>query len=220
MPSRPDPPAPPPAPGQDQQRAPLVPLGRAFYARDTRVVARALIGKVLVAPEGRARIVETEAYHGRADAASHAHRGPTARNAPMFGPPGHAYVYLIYGMWHCFNVVTMASGTPAAVLVRAGLLLTDDDPAEPPGIDDGRRRAPRAPRAAAGPGRLCRTLGIDRSASGADLTVRGALWIGDDGAAPARLPLGRGPRIGVDYAGPWAQKPWRYWWRDHPAVSR
>jgi DNA-3-methyladenine glycosylase len=174
-------------------------LPRSFFARDTRVVARALLGKLVVVGDRRARIVETEAYHGRSDAASHAHRGRTERNAPMFGPPGHAYVYLVYGVWHCLNVVTMREGFPAAVLVRAVDL---------PG------------RAGAGPGKLCAALGVDRRVSGLDLCGGGRVWIGDDGTAPARRDVARGPRIGVDYAGAWAARPWRFWWRGHAAVSR
>jgi DNA-3-methyladenine glycosylase len=177
-------------------------IERAFYARDTRTVARALLGKELCLASGaRGTIVETEAYHGHADRASHAHRGPTPRNAPMFGAPGHAYVYLVYGMWHCMNIVTMRAGFPAAVLVRAVAIAG----------------APAS--TGRGPGKVCQALGIDRRLSGADLCGL-TIWLEDPGAAPRRGHIVRAPRVGVDYAGPCAARPWRYLWKDHPAVSR
>jgi DNA-3-methyladenine glycosylase len=176
-------------------------LPREFYARDTRVVARDLLGKVVVLGRRRARIVETEAYHGRDDTASHAFGGPTPRSAIMYGPPGRAYVYLIYGVWSCLNVVTGEDGFPSAVLLRAGEILGGDDPRE-----------------AAGPGRLCRALGVDRTLNGADLCAARGLRVEDDGVTPAGVR--RGPRIGIQYAGAWASRPWRYWIAGHPSVSR
>ncbi|HVP65859.1 MAG TPA: DNA-3-methyladenine glycosylase [Anaeromyxobacteraceae bacterium] len=169
-------------------------LDRSFYARDTRRVARALLGKILVHRDGgvrrAARIVEVEAYHGPGDRASHARFGPTARSAIMFGPPGFAYVYLIYGRSHCMNVVTGGEGFPAAVLVRAG------EPVE------GCLHSTR------GPGNLCRALGIDRAThNGLDLTGD-VLYVED-----APRPRGRivaTPRVNVDYAGPSAGHPWRF----------
>ena len=185
-------------------------LPREFYARDTRLVARELLGKLVAVRQGRGvrrgRIVETEAYDGPRDAASHAHRGRTVRNAPMFGEPGHAYVYLIYGMWNCLNLVTREAGHPAAVLVRA-LDFSGLDPA---------RRA----RDGAGPGKLCQALAIDRELSGADLVEGTLLWLEDDGLVVPPRHIARGPRINVDYAGTWAAKPWRYWVRGNAAVSR
>ena len=130
-------------------------MPRAFFDRDTRVVARDLLRKVLVHQDGRtrraARIVETEAYHGPSDRASHARSGPTPRAAVMFGPPGHAYVYRVYGLHHCMNVVTGPEGFPAAVLVRA---------AEPL---EGCLHSTR------GPGNLCRALRIDAGLSFAEV---------------------------------------------------
>lgn len=177
-------------------------LGRAFYARDTRTVARELLGKVLVHVDGgvrrAARIVETEAYHGPGDRASHARFGPTRRTAPMFGPPGRAYVYLVYGTSHCMNVVTGPDGFPSAVLLRAG------EPVE------GCLHATR------GPGNLCRALAITRARTGDDLCGR-VLFV-EDGPRPAeRMRSGR--RINVDYAGPWAEQPWRYLLVGNPFVS-
>ena len=181
------------------------PLPRTFYDRPTLVVARELLGCWLVhdLPPGRreGRIVETEAYVGPDDRASHASRGRTSRTEVMFGRPGCAYVYLIYGMHHCLNVVTEAPGFPAAVLLRAlepghGVALPTN-----------------------GPGRLCRALGIDRGHDGQDL-VTGPLWIerrGDPPPPAERIVAGR--RIGVDYAGEWAERPWRFFLADSPHVS-
>ena len=169
-------------------------LDRRFYARPTLKVARELIGCVLVHEiRGRrraGRIVETEAYDGLRDAASHAHRGRTARNAVMFGPEGHAYVYLIYGIHHCLNLVTREEGYPAAVLVRA--------------------LEPLGPRLGPchGPGRLTRALKIDLGHNGLDVT-RGARLYVEPPQTPVRR-VTRTPRIGVDYAGAWADKAWRF----------
>lgn len=176
-------------------------LPREWFQRDTREVARDLLGKIVVCGRRHARIVETEAYHGFDDAASHAFGGPTPRSAIMFGPPGHAYIYLIYGVWCCLNVVTGAEGFPSAVLIRAAEPLFGDDP-----------------RAAAGPGKLCRAMGIDRRHNGIDLCAGRGLTVVDDGTAPAAVRSG--VRIGIDYAGDWANRPWRFWIADHPAVSR
>jgi DNA-3-methyladenine glycosylase len=179
-------------------------LPRAFYARDTRTVAKELLGKALVHVDGgvrrAARIVETEAYHGPADLASHASKGPTPRAAIMFGPPGVAYVYLIYGTSHCMNVVTGPEGFPSAVLLRA---------AEPL---EGCLHSTR------GPGNLCRALAITRvhdngrDLAGDDLFV-------EDGPPPAER-IVAGPRVNVHYSGEWAEKPWRYALAGSPWVSR
>ena len=146
------------------------------------------------------RIVETEAYQGPKDLAAHSSRGRTARTEVMFGPPGHAYVYFIYGFWNCLNVVTEEEGTPHAVLLRA---------LEPvSGIAD----------KTWGPGLLCRALSIDRTLNGTDLCGED-LWIERAPGKPAAPRVGRSPRIGVDYAGEWAARPWRFFDRDSPYVS-
>lgn len=170
-------------------------LARSFYTRDTVTVARRLLGKHLVHLRGGklqvGRIVETEAYQGPEDLAAHSARGRrTARTEVMFGPPGYAYVYLIYGMHHCFNVVTRREGIPHAVLVRA---------LEPvSGIEEDTR----------GPGLLCRTLGISRLHNRTDLTGD-VLWI--ETPKRARRPvISSSPRIGVAYAGAWADEPLRF----------
>jgi DNA-3-methyladenine glycosylase len=173
-------------------------LPRSFYARPTLEVAPDLLGLWLVhqGPSGRqaGRIVEVEAYVGAEDLACHASRGRTARTTVMFGPAGHAYVYFIYGMHFCFNVVTDAENIGAAVLVRA---------LEPGEGVDGR---------VDGPGRLCRSLGIDRRHNGLDLTdeAAGDLWIERRQGRPAGG-IATSPRIGVKYAGEWADRPWRFY---------
>jgi DNA-3-methyladenine glycosylase len=146
------------------------------------------------------RIVETEAYMGPADLAAHSSRGRTERTEVMFGPPGHAYVYFIYGFWNCMNVVTSPRGVPHAVLLRA---------LEP--VAHLRDKT-------WGPGLLCRAMRIDRALNGADL-CGGELWLERprDLTAPSRI--ARSPRIGVDYAGRWAKRPWRFFDRASPYVS-
>ena len=194
------------------------PLGRSFFVRPTLVVARALLGKALVhdAPEGRTagRIVEVEAYRGPRDRAAHSFGGRrTARNETMFGPPGHAYVYFVYGMHHCLNVVTGPEGVPEAVLIRA---------LEPQaGIDlmRLRRGVPDGHewRLCRGPGALCQALGLTRAHDGSDL-VAGPLRIVD--APPvASTRVIRTPRIGVAYAGADALRPWRLHVHGSRAVS-
>jgi len=175
---------------EDDEEAPL---DVAFYARDTVVVARDLLGRILVHGERRGRIVETEAYVGEHDLACHASKGRTPRTAVMFGPPGRAYVYLIYGMHHCFNVVTEPEGHACAVLIR-GLAPLDGETL-----------------AGHGPGRLCRALGIDRRLDGHDLTEPPLTL--RPGTPIAARRIARGPRIGVDYAGAWAAAPLRFWVR-------
>ena len=192
-------------------------LPRAFYRRDTLAVARDLLGQRLVrVSKGvrvAGRIVEVEAYDGARDSASHAHRGPTERNASMFGPPGHAYIYFIYGMHHCFNVVTEPEGHGAAVLVRSL------EPVE--GIEGMRaRRAGREGRALAnGPAKLCYALAIDRTLDGADLVEGEVLWIEREEAVPEER-VARGPRVGVR-GDEWAVRvPWRFWIEGNPYVSK
>ena len=180
-------------------------LPRSFYAReDTLVVACELIGMHLVHDDGTGlrvgRIVETEAYMGPEDLAAHSSRGRTQRTEVMFGPPGHAYVYFIYGFWNCMNIVTARPGVPHAVLLRA---------VEPvAGITD----------RTWGPGLLCRAMDIDRTLNGTDL-CGDRLWL-ERPPAPVRPPrISRSARIGVDYAGVWAKRPWRFFDRASPYVS-
>jgi DNA-3-methyladenine glycosylase len=201
------------------------PFPRGLLGGDSLAAGRALLGARLVrepdaaVPDRReGRIVEVEAYIGREDRASHARMGPTTRNLPMFGPPGVAYVYLVYGMHHCLNVVTEAVGRPAALLIRA---------VEPIAGLDAMRAARGGARVAdhrlaAGPGSVGAAFGIDRSFSGMDLC---------DPTAPLHLAprpedepepsVVAGPRVGIAYAGePWTSVPWRLAVAGSPALSR
>lgn len=177
---------------------------RAFYARSSLDLAPDLIGLHLLREDSGTlrigRIVETEAYMGPEDRAAHSAGGRrTARTEVMFGPPGRAYVYFIYGFWNCLNVVASRAGVPHAVLVRALEPVAHID--EPTW----------------GPGLLCRALRIDRTLNGVDLRGK-QLWI-ERPRRPPPVRIGIGPRIGVDYAGEWAGRPWRFFDRDSPYVS-
>lgn len=180
-------------------------LPREFYDRDTQQVAQDLLGQHLVhvgedGVERAGRIVETEAYLGPHDLAAHSARGRTPRTEVMFGPPGHAYVYLIYGLHHCFNIVTEAQGQAAAVLVRA--------------VEPLRNVETRTQ----GPGLVCKALGIDRRHNGLDL-CGGRLYIAA-AEQNAQLSIVRRPRIGVDYAGAWARRLLRYYIKGSAHISK
>jgi DNA-3-methyladenine glycosylase len=179
-------------------------LPRRFYDRDTILVARELLGKYLVhVSQGVARIgriVEVEAYLGPHDLAAHSARGRTARTEVMFGPPGHAYVYLIYGMHCCMNVVTQEEGHASAVLLRA---------VEPVQNIEGRT---------SGPGLLCRAMGIDRRLNAHDLLSDDFYIAARSGEAPVTIV--KRPRIGVDYAGHWAKRLLRFYVKGSPCVSK
>jgi DNA-3-methyladenine glycosylase len=197
----------------------MVRLPREAYARHTEEVARDLLGKVLVRRDERGkewagRIVETEAYHGFDDRASHGFRGKTARNQIMFGPPGYAYVYQIYGLHFCLNATTGVVDVPSAVLIRA-LAPIEGQPF--PGTRRGREPDVRA---AAGPAKLCERFGIDKRQYGEDLVRGRVIWIGDDGVRYGDAEVSAGARVGVDYAGEWAAHPWRFWVKGHPSVSK
>ena len=189
------------------------PLPRSFYDRDPLVVARAVLGRLLVhdTPAGRVsgRIVEAEAYRGAGDPASHARRGPTARNAAMFGAPGHAYVYFTYGMHHCLNLVTQPRGRASAVLVRA-LEPVDGIP-----LMRRRRGLEEVVRLARGPGNVARALGLTRAHDGLDL-VRGPLWLSDLPPRRAGRRIARSGRVGIHVA---RERPWRCCLEGHPCVS-
>ncbi len=197
------------------ERAPA----RSFFLAPTLQVARRLLGATLVhdTPAGRTagRIVEVEAYRGPKDRAAHSrggHRSP--RNEVMYGPPGHAYVYFVYGMHHCVNVVTAPADVPEAILVRAL------EPLDGIELMRRRRRLPAETpdwRLCRGPGALCQAMGIGRAENGSDL-LGGPLRLLLGAVVPARL-VARGPRIGVAYAGADALRPWRFAIRGTPAVS-
>jgi DNA-3-methyladenine glycosylase len=178
-------------------------LDQAFFAREAADVARALIGCALVHGDRAGMIVETEAYIGPEDLACHARFGPTARTSVMFGPAGRSYVYLCYGIHEMFNIVTGPDGDGQAVLVRAIAPLA--------GLPDD-------PHVGRGPGKVTRALAIDRATCDRiDMTGDSALYVAKH-ATPEKLAIG--PRIGVDYAGAWAKRKLRFWWRDHASVSR
>jgi DNA-3-methyladenine glycosylase len=189
------------------------PLSREFFALDSRNLAPLLLNKLLVRGERVGRIVEVEAYAGAADPASHAFRGPTARNATMFGPPGHLYVYFTYGMHFCANVVCGPDGEASAVLLRGLTPLA--------GLEE--MRAARGPAArrdrdlCSGPGKLCQALGLDRTFDGADLVTgdRG-VWLEDDGTPPPAVP-GVSGRVGLTVA---TEVPWRFYVAGAVGLSR
>lgn len=195
---------------KSKDKKPEKPLSRSFFQRPTLEVAHDLVGMVLVderpvlqnltppadiAGRRELRIVEVEAYIGEDDPACHAAVGPTARNQVMYGPAGHAYVYLIYGMYHCLNIVTESEGFPAALLLRAAEPLSGELCIDP------RRGSPYRPD---GPGKLCLALGVDRSDTGLDLTS-GGLYLLDRGLAPATVR--RSSRIGISSG---IEKKWRF----------
>ena len=196
-------------------------LKKNFYNRKTIRVAQDLLGKFLVRKIGKkilaGKIVETEAYVGPRDLASHASRGRTPRTEIMFGPPGHAYVYLIYGLNYCFNIVTERKGYPAAVLIRAlepaegvkimfhhrGITSTID---APPALTNG-------------PGKLCQALKIDKTLNNIDLSGNN-LWLEDRGLKIKPREVAAKKRIGVDYAGEYKNKPWRFYLGGNRFVSK
>ena len=185
---------------------------RRFYADDAVAVAPQLLNKVLVRDGRAGRIVEVEAYRGSRDPASHAYRGPTARNATMFGRPGLLYVYFTYGMHFCANVVCMPEGTAEAVLLRALAPVAGLDVMRGarPGVDKDRDLAN-------GPAKLCQAMGITRIEDGADLVTGSAgLRVVDDGVAPPSHPEVSG-RVGIRQA---ADLPWRWWVPGDPHVSK
>jgi DNA-3-methyladenine glycosylase len=190
-------------------------LSRSFYEQSTVDVAKQLLGKYLVRThaEGNTigRIVETEAYVGPQDLACHASKGRTARTEVMFGPAGHAYVYFIYGFYNMLNLVTEAKDYPAAVLIRAV------EPVDGIELMKDRRQSSVLRNLASGPGKLCQAFGIDRSLNGADMCAS-VLSVEDRREATPKFVAT--PRIGVDYAGKWKTRPYRFLIRGSEFVSR
>jgi len=187
-------------------------LNRSFYERATIEVARDLLGKVIVynAPHGRlsARIVEVEAYIGqKSDPACHAARGKTSRNEVMFGPPGHAYLYFIYGMYHCLNFVTERAGFPAAVLLRAA------EPIEGESLLVRPKSEKKPERLLAGPGKFCRAFGLTRDQNGLDLTGD-HLYL--EHRFDRKIAVEQTSRIGISKG---KDHLWRFFDRDSAAVS-
>jgi DNA-3-methyladenine glycosylase len=194
-------------------------IPRNFFARLSVPVAPELLGCVLehenAAGLVAVELTEVEAYAGASDPASHAYRGKTARNAVMFGPPGHAYVYFTYGMHFCVNLVCLGNGSASAVLLRAGRVIEGEELAQAR-----RSRGTAVPfrDLARGPARLCQALDIDRSQDGADVCVAGSplrvRW--PRARTPDRSEIKTGPRVGIAQA---AEVPWRFWLDGDPSVS-
>jgi len=194
-------------------------LPRKFYSRtDTVAVSRDLLGKLLVVPDEQGRrvsgmIVESEAYLGAEDRGAHSYgRRRTARNEVMYGLAGHVYVFFVYGMYYQFNVVTGPVDHPHAILVRAV------EPVEGIEIMRERRGEMKDKNLTSGPGKLAIAFGIDRSLNGADL-LGDRCWI-ENGRTLDDYEIDAGPRIGIDYAGEDALKPWRFWVKDNIFVSK
>ncbi|MSV29102.1 MAG: DNA-3-methyladenine glycosylase [Bryobacterales bacterium] len=184
-------------------------IGRTFFERPTVDVARGLLGKILVHGRCSGTIVETEAYLGLADGAAHASRGITERTRVIFGPPGHAYVYLIYGMHECLNLVAEPDGVPGCVLIRALEPLS--------GVGEMHNRRPGArldKNLCSGPGKLTRAMGITRAQNGVDIT-RGDLVVRDP-LCNARIEIEVTPRIGIRHCADW---PLRFLIKGNPCVS-
>ena len=194
-------------------------LPRDFYTRPNVLhVARDLLGKLLVVPHRNGkrvsgRIVEVEAYRGPQDRAAHSYGGRrTKRTEPMYGVGGTAYVFFVYGMYYQFNVVTNVVDAPQAVLIRAV------EPVEGIELMRKRRSSPTEHNLTNGPGKLCIALNIDRRLDGKDL-LGNKVWL-EEGVKVPRSRIMSGPRIGIDYAAEWKDKPWRFWIKDNPFVSR
>lgn len=192
-------------------------LAKSFFARPTLAVARDLLGKYLVVKRGNAvvsgKIVETEAYIGEDDLACHASKGRTPRTETLYRGAGTIYVYLIYGMYHCLNIVTEGKDFPSAVLIRAA------EPAEGIALMEKRRKTKRCTALASGPGKLCQAFGIMKAMNGKTVSD-GALWIEDRGESVPDGSIARAPRVGVDYAGVCADYPWRLYIKGNEYVSK
>lgn len=194
-------------------------LDHDFFTRPTLTVAKALLGQKLVREVNGQRlsglIVETEAYIGPKDSASHASKGRTDRTEVMYGPPGHTYVYLIYGQYYMLNLVTERETFPAAVLIRAlepstGLEM----------MQANRAQATKSTRLTNGPGKLCQALDIDKTLHNWDVTLGQKLWLEPGGPVPTSA-IAAGPRIGIAYARPEDRTaPWRFWVRGNRFVSK
>jgi len=193
-------------------------LKKSFYNRPTLLVAQELLGKYLVHRVGKrkiiGKIVETEAYVGPQDRASHASRGRTPRTELMFGPAGQAYIYLIYGMYYCFNIVTEEKGYPAAVLIRALEPIIPQTP-----FNKGAKDPLLSRGISNGPGKLCRYLKIDKKLNGADLAGN-TIWVEDRKEKVSPKKIVKAKRIGIDYAGQWRHKRWRFYIKNNPFVSK
>ncbi len=209
-------------------------LSRSFFTKRSLIVAKKLLGCFLVRRIGKklliGRIVETEAYPGPSDRASHAFDGKvTARNKIEYEKGGYVYIYLVYGMYWQLNITTGRAGYPECVLIRA-LEVSDKQNAT---RDKKRKTQNRniismsrvtfhmSPNVANGPGKLCRWLKLGKSFYGENMARSKRLWVATDGSRIPPRAIAKGPRIGIDYAGPhYAKKPWRFWIKANPCISR
>lgn len=192
-------------------------LSHSFFQRPTLAVARGLLGKYLVVKRGdtvvSGKIVETEAYVGEDDLACHASKGRTSRTETLYAEAGTLYVYLVYGMYHCVNIITESKGFPSAVLIRAV------KPTEGVRIMERRRKTKRAAALASGPGKVCEAFGVTKRMNGK--TVFGdMLWIEDRGERVRKSDIAAAPRVGVDYAGACKDYPWRFYIKNSAYISR
>ena len=187
-------------------------LKKSFYSQPTEKVAKELLGKFLCRKIDNklyvGKIVETEAYLGKKDLACHTSKGMTERNKIMFGPAGHAYIYFIYGMYHCLNVVTEEENNPCAVLIRA----LEPDPVET-------QQCCVSTKLLNGPAKLCREFEIDKKLNGWDLTIGKKLWI-ENGEKIKLNQIKKSKRVGVDYAGIWKDRLLRFYIKDNEFVSK
>jgi DNA-3-methyladenine glycosylase len=196
-------------------------LKKDFYEETTKKVAQKLLGKFLCRQTEMGmyvgKIVETEAYLGEKDLASHARKGRTDRTEIMFGPAGYAYIYMIYGMYYCFNIVTEKNGTAGAVLIRAlePIILESQK------IKSGQKdfAGKNIEKILNGPGKLCREFKIGKELNGVELSRKNGLWLENGDDIPPRN-ITKTKRIGVDYAGKWKDKSLRFYIKDNPFVSK
>ncbi len=193
-------------------------LSPVFFRRDTEVVAPALLGKLLIRRwRGQniiGRITEVESYIGEKDLACHAARGRTPRTEIMYGESGHAYIYLIYGRYYCFNIVTEAKDFPAAVLIRSL------EPVENFSAMQRARQQKNIYNLTTGPGKLTQAMHITTGLNGEHISTSERLWVAEDTMTITPKAIATSPRIGVDYAGAWRLKPWRYYLKNSEFISR
>lgn len=189
-----------------------------FFRRDTQLVARALLGKLLIrrwrGQEIIGRITEVESYVGEKDLACHAARGRTPRTEIMYGECGRAYIYLIYGMYYCLNIVTEKKDFPAAVLIRSL------EPVANLAAMQRARKQNNIHNLTTGPGKLTQALHVTAQLNGENISTSKRLWVADDGIKITAKEIATSPRIGVDYAGPCARWPWRYYLKNSEFISR
>jgi DNA-3-methyladenine glycosylase len=193
-------------------------LKRDFFQQNTIAVAKQLRGKFIVRKIGKqtlvGKIVETEAYRGFHDLASHAHKGKTARNAVMFDEGGYSYIYLVYGMYHCFNIITEKKDYPAAVLIRAV------EPIEGLALMKKNRKTDELKNLCSGPAKFCQAFALTKKQSGIDLSKSKEIWLEDRGNKIKNSEIVKTKRVGIDYSGHCREWPWRFYLKDNKLISK